>query len=416
MERRRAFRQRFAQGRRGPGERPGTGLLGIAGVSGTAAISADLPRRGATLGRPRRQPLGQRQRRRSPTAASTGSISPRLPADARRPGANARRQHRLHPASPATLALAEGRSATDDLRAEGRGLCARPRRQGRAARGPTIEARGVLALARRAAPRGAVPGQRAPGMRRELQPDLGGPLPALTPDGRRRPLRRVPATAEGQASGPTNAALWPDRTWACPRPDHSHSLSRRNRRSHEDQRPLLPRQSLAAIRSRRRPLAAPEQVRERDHLPRRRPQRRRRGRPRRGGYLPRGDLRRDRHQQGRPADPAGGRRAARARQGQRRPRRSRRRSPRTREELLAKLDLAKPEGVPRTSISTANGALFAKADADKDGKLSPRRIRGDHRRLRRAPAEIGAEAAAGGLSRRRRRAAPPARARPRGAW
>lgn len=42
-----------------------------------------------------------------------------------------------------------------------------------------------------------------------------------------------------------------------------------------------------------------------------------------------------------------------------------------REELLAKLDLAKPEGVPKDEYLDRNGALFAAADADKDGKVSP---------------------------------------------
>jgi hypothetical protein len=42
-----------------------------------------------------------------------------------------------------------------------------------------------------------------------------------------------------------------------------------------------------------------------------------------------------------------------------------------REELLAKLDLAKPEGVAKDEYLDRNGALFAQADADKDGKVSP---------------------------------------------
>ena len=42
-----------------------------------------------------------------------------------------------------------------------------------------------------------------------------------------------------------------------------------------------------------------------------------------------------------------------------------------REELLLKLDLAKPEGVAEDEYLDRNGALFAKADADKDGKVSP---------------------------------------------
>lgn len=42
-----------------------------------------------------------------------------------------------------------------------------------------------------------------------------------------------------------------------------------------------------------------------------------------------------------------------------------------REELLVKLDLAKPEGVPEDEYLDRNGALFAEADADKDGRLSP---------------------------------------------
>jgi hypothetical protein len=42
-----------------------------------------------------------------------------------------------------------------------------------------------------------------------------------------------------------------------------------------------------------------------------------------------------------------------------------------REELLVKLDLAKPEGVPKDEYLDRNGALFAQADADKDGTVSP---------------------------------------------
>lgn len=42
-----------------------------------------------------------------------------------------------------------------------------------------------------------------------------------------------------------------------------------------------------------------------------------------------------------------------------------------REELLVKLDLAKPEGVPRDEYLDRNGALFAQADADKDGRITP---------------------------------------------
>lgn len=42
-----------------------------------------------------------------------------------------------------------------------------------------------------------------------------------------------------------------------------------------------------------------------------------------------------------------------------------------REELLQKLDLAKPEGVPKDEYLDRNGALFAKADADRDGRLTP---------------------------------------------
>jgi hypothetical protein len=42
-----------------------------------------------------------------------------------------------------------------------------------------------------------------------------------------------------------------------------------------------------------------------------------------------------------------------------------------REELLVKLDLAKPEGVPKDEYLDRNGALFAAADADKDGKVGP---------------------------------------------
>lgn len=41
-----------------------------------------------------------------------------------------------------------------------------------------------------------------------------------------------------------------------------------------------------------------------------------------------------------------------------------------REELLVKLDLAKPEGVASDEYLDRNGALFAEADADKDGKIS----------------------------------------------
>ncbi|HET7716306.1 MAG TPA: hypothetical protein VFK86_11830 [Bauldia sp.] len=41
-----------------------------------------------------------------------------------------------------------------------------------------------------------------------------------------------------------------------------------------------------------------------------------------------------------------------------------------REELLAKLDLSKPEGVPEDEYLDRNGALFAQADADKDGRIS----------------------------------------------
>jgi len=40
-----------------------------------------------------------------------------------------------------------------------------------------------------------------------------------------------------------------------------------------------------------------------------------------------------------------------------------------REELLAKLDLAKPEGVPKDEYLDRNGALFAAADANKDGTV-----------------------------------------------
>ncbi|MCB1502994.1 MAG: EF-hand domain-containing protein [Bauldia sp.] len=42
-----------------------------------------------------------------------------------------------------------------------------------------------------------------------------------------------------------------------------------------------------------------------------------------------------------------------------------------REELLVKLDLAKPEGIAKDEYLDRNGELFAKADADKDGRLSP---------------------------------------------
>lgn len=42
-----------------------------------------------------------------------------------------------------------------------------------------------------------------------------------------------------------------------------------------------------------------------------------------------------------------------------------------REELLAKLDLAKPEGVPKDEYLDRNGALFTAADADKDGTVGP---------------------------------------------
>ncbi len=42
-----------------------------------------------------------------------------------------------------------------------------------------------------------------------------------------------------------------------------------------------------------------------------------------------------------------------------------------REELLTKLGLAKPEGVPKDEYLDRNGALFATADADKDGAVSP---------------------------------------------
>ena len=41
-----------------------------------------------------------------------------------------------------------------------------------------------------------------------------------------------------------------------------------------------------------------------------------------------------------------------------------------REELLTKLDLAKPEGVPEDEYLDRNGALFTQADADKDGRIS----------------------------------------------
>jgi Ca2+-binding EF-hand superfamily protein len=41
-----------------------------------------------------------------------------------------------------------------------------------------------------------------------------------------------------------------------------------------------------------------------------------------------------------------------------------------REELLVKLDLAKPEGVPEDEYLDRNGALFTEADADKDGRIS----------------------------------------------
>ena len=42
-----------------------------------------------------------------------------------------------------------------------------------------------------------------------------------------------------------------------------------------------------------------------------------------------------------------------------------------REELLIKLDLAKPEGVAKDEYLDRDGELFAKADADKDGRLGP---------------------------------------------
>jgi hypothetical protein len=42
-----------------------------------------------------------------------------------------------------------------------------------------------------------------------------------------------------------------------------------------------------------------------------------------------------------------------------------------REEQLAKLDLAKPEGVPKDEYLDRNAELFAKADADKDSKVTP---------------------------------------------
>ena len=40
-----------------------------------------------------------------------------------------------------------------------------------------------------------------------------------------------------------------------------------------------------------------------------------------------------------------------------------------REELLTKLGLAKPEGVPKDEYLDRNGALFAQADADKSGAV-----------------------------------------------
>ena len=42
-----------------------------------------------------------------------------------------------------------------------------------------------------------------------------------------------------------------------------------------------------------------------------------------------------------------------------------------REELLAKLGLAKPEGVPMDEYLDRNGVLFEEADADKSGAVSP---------------------------------------------
>ena len=42
-----------------------------------------------------------------------------------------------------------------------------------------------------------------------------------------------------------------------------------------------------------------------------------------------------------------------------------------REEVLTSLELAKPEGVSRDEYVDRNGALFVKADADKDGRLDP---------------------------------------------
>ncbi len=42
-----------------------------------------------------------------------------------------------------------------------------------------------------------------------------------------------------------------------------------------------------------------------------------------------------------------------------------------REELLIKLDLAKPEGIAKDEYLDRNGELFAKADADNDGRLAP---------------------------------------------
>jgi hypothetical protein len=42
-----------------------------------------------------------------------------------------------------------------------------------------------------------------------------------------------------------------------------------------------------------------------------------------------------------------------------------------REELLAKLGLAKPEGVPKDEYLDRSGALFAAADADKTGTVDP---------------------------------------------
>jgi Ca2+-binding EF-hand superfamily protein len=41
-----------------------------------------------------------------------------------------------------------------------------------------------------------------------------------------------------------------------------------------------------------------------------------------------------------------------------------------REQLLTKLDLAKPEGVAKDEYIDRNAELFAKADANKDGKVS----------------------------------------------